>query len=61
MDRDAEGGEETIDCFCGGKEEEAGRHGYHGKVILVSCFLFTPLGWSRQDFPGVVYIYTTRG
>ena len=61
MDRDAEGGEETIDCFCGRKEEEAGRHGYHGKVILVSCFFFTPLGPSRQDFPGVVNVYTTSG
>ena len=53
MDRDTDRDEELTKavCFCGWKEEEAGRHGYHGKVILVSCSLFTPLGLSRQEFP----------
>lgn len=49
MDRDGELTEAA--CFCGWKEEEkqAERDGDNGEVIVVSPFLFPPVGLSRQE------------
>lgn len=65
VNRDMDRDEDLITavCLCGWKEEErAKRDVDNGEAILVSLFLFTPLGLSRQEFSWhMLDLYTNSG